>query len=1835
MGARNIVSDDEEEYEEEEVRDTRDTEAADDEEEDEEDAEEEGQDEYEKDGFIVDDVEEEEEEEVKESSDEEMKAKKKKRKKRDTEENYELDEDDYELLQEANVTGFHRPKSGSKKFKRLKKAGRNADIAEEKTGFSDEDDLEEGGHMGSTAEEKLKRSLFGDDEGVPPEDVAEEEEQPEEEEEEDLGEEDEMADFIVDEEEVDENGLPVRRKKSKKRMPRQAPGISSSALQEAQDIFGDVDELLSRRKQGLRAKGVDGVEGVDDEGFKRLEDEFEPSILAEKYMTAKDDQIRETDVPERFQLSEEISGPVPHNENTVPEAKWIYEQAFGSLAVPMRAEFQHIAKLDKEEVVKEISNVLQMFHDQKLEVSFIAMYRKEKCLSLLQDQEQDSADSAEKDEKPKLKMYKALWAIQLWDRKWLLLQRRKNALKASYEKRAAEEARRDENKLNILESVLQSLDDAESERTVDDIDAKFNLHFPPDEVEVEEGQFKRPKRKSLYSICRKCRLGGLSQKFSLSSEQLGENLQLMYKKHEVDDASVTPEDVAAEFSVREFSDSQSVLKGARHMAAVEISCEPTVKEYARSVYMEKALVTTRPTTDGDSAIDSFHQYAGVKWLVNKPISMFDDAQWLLIQKAEEEKLLQVTIGLPKEVIDDLMGELESHYLSDGVSRAAQLWNEQRKLIVKEALSQYILPNMEKEARMVLTTRAKSWLVQDYGMKLWTKASVAPYKRQKRDEEHPDEDSETRVMACCQGSIKDPTTFVMLDSSGEVLDTLFTSHFSIRSKNPAQMKRKEIDQQRFLKFMMDHQPHVVALGASNIYCKHLKDGIYEAIFKIVEEHPREFTDGLDTLNVVYGDVVLPSLYEKSRISQDQLPTQKGLVRRATALGRYLQNPLAMVATLCGPGREILSLKLHSLEHFLNPDERYEAIEQVMVTITNQVGVDINLAASHEWMFSPLQFVSGLGPRKAASLQRAILRAGRINTRRELLTTLGAMKRLVFINAAGFLRVRGTGQAATGNHVMDPLDDTRIHPESYELAKKMAEDVYCEDLGQDIEDMDEEAQEMAIEHVKSNPHVLKALDIDEYARSVEQRIGDRKNETLSDIKIELLQGFQEWRTQHKQPTQDEEFYLLTGESEETLSEGKIVQATVRFVQNNRVICDLESGLTGMVIKEELSDDRDIDPIEKITEGSILTCRVKSIQKAKYLVDLTCKASELRGDHWQNGQIKDPFYAKDESLLHSEQEKAKKEKELAKKSFKSRMIVHPRFQNISAEEAMEVLSDKDAGESVIRPSYRGPSYLTLTLKVCDGVYAHKDIVEGGKDHRDFTTYLRLGKTLSIGEDTFEDLDEVIDRYVDPLVSNLKAILAYRKFRRGTKAEVDDVLRKEKYENPTRIPYYLSVSHEHPGAFILAYIRSTNPHHEYVGLYPKGFKFRKRMFDNLDKLIAYFQKHINDLVQDSLPPIRSVAAMVPMKSPGPGGSAGGGGSVGSGWGGSNTNSGAGGDGGWQGHSGADWERSSTPGSRTGGNDFNHNNASDGPPSGLPRPPHGRDRERGGRVGGGRFGGWNEGRGGGFGRGENDGRGQSMRGRWNEDRRGRNSFRGRSVGRGSYESNNSTRYGQSPDAKDAGGSFSNQQGGDGWGSKTDEWGSNSGNRIQDSPARGGWTVSSGESGWSKQGNDGHDIGKSSDGWNAAKINDRDATSKDNAGGWDSASKGVISGWDSDPISGNGGWDASNKAGHNDGRMNSVKSSDKSSVGWGGAEAAMGRSDKSSVGWGGTEAAMGQHRQATADGWGGTEARGQLQQATTDSWAMDGGKETDSALKGWTKEVDGWNDGATVHKANAGGSGWV
>lgn len=65
------------------------------------------------------------------------------------------------------------------------------------------------------------------------------------------------------------------------------------------------------------------------------------------------------------------------------------------------------------------------------------------------------------------------------------------------------------------------------------------------------------------------------------------------------------------------------------------------------------------------------------------------------------------------------------------------------------------------------------------------------------------------------------------------------------------------------------------------------------------------------------------------------TCTGTVRRAVALGRFLQNPVAMVASLFGPSREILSVKFHVLQSFLSDEELYDVLERVMITVVNQV------------------------------------------------------------------------------------------------------------------------------------------------------------------------------------------------------------------------------------------------------------------------------------------------------------------------------------------------------------------------------------------------------------------------------------------------------------------------------------------------------------------------------------------------------------------------------------------------------------------------------------------------------------------------------------------------------------------------------------------------------------------------------------------------------------------------------------------------------------------------------------------------------------------------------------
>ncbi|KAL6997808.1 Transcription elongation factor spt6 [Sarracenia purpurea var. burkii] len=906
---------------------------------------------------------------------------------------------------------------------------------------------------------------------------------------------------------------------------------------------------------------------------------------------------------------------------------------------------------------------------------------------------------------------------------------------------------------------------------------------------------------------------------------------------------------------------------------------------------------------------------------------------------------------------------------------------------------------------------------------------------------------------------------------------------------------------------------------------------------------------------------------------------------------------MVAALCGPGREILSWKLCPLESFLTADEKYQMVEQVMVDVTNQVGLDVNLAIAHEWLFSPLQFISGLGPRKAASLQRSLVRAGSIYTRKDFLTAHGLGKK-VFVNAVGFLRIRRTGLAASSSQFINLLDDTRIHPESYGLAQELAKDIYIADM-QDGGYDDEDVLEMAIEHVREKPDLLKYFDVDEYVKS---KKWENKRETLDNIRLELIQGFQEWRRQYVEPSQDEEFYMISGETDVTLAEGRIVQATVRRAQPQKAICSLESGLTGVLTREDYTDDGsdDIDLSERLHVGDILTCRIKSIQMNRYQIFLTCRESEMKSNRYQNQQNMDPFYHEGQNSSQCAQEKARKENELAKKHFKPRMIDHPRFQNTTADEATEFLSYKDPGESIFRPSSRGPSYLTLTLKVFDGVYAHKDIIEDGKEHKDVTSLLRIGKTLKIGEDTFADLDEVMNRYVDPLVTHLKTMLSFRKFKKGTKSEVDELLRIEKSEHPNRIVYCFGISHEHPGIFILTYIRTTNPRHEYIGLYPKGFKFRKNMFDDIGRLVAFFQRHIDD--------------PQPM----------------------------------------DRDRNSTPSSQSGRGDYRNGGNRDGHPSGLPRPDGGRGRGRGRGRGSGSY---NSGEGNSTGNDRQDSDYGSQK--WGA----KDGDDGGWVGGGSSGfGGNSGDGGGSNWSSGSGGGWGSSGGSSGWGkgsggtgsggadanAENSGWGSHgSGKGKESSGGTGSGDANAGSSGWGSGRNNsgGSDSGSGwgssggGSGWGKGSGGTGSGDANAEKSGWGShgsgKGKGISATGSGDANAGNSGWGS---GGNNSGGSGGSGSSS----GWGkGSGGGTGSGDveanTKNPGWGSSNSGGGGGSGWGKGGSGGTGSGDVDANAGTSGWgsrASDKGKGSSGGTG--PDDVDGnagkssWGSG----NSKSGGSSW-
>ncbi|XP_046533786.1 transcription elongation factor SPT6 isoform X1 [Equus asinus] len=1504
-------------------------------------------------GFINDDDDEDEgeEDEGSDSGDSEDDVGHKKRKRTSFDDR--LEDDDFDLIEENLGVKVKR----GQKYRRVKKMS------------DDEDDDEEEYGKEEHEKEAIAEEIFQDGEGEEGQEAVEAPMAPPEEEEED-DEESDIDDFIVD-----DDGQPLKKPKWRKKLP----GYTDAALQEAQEIFGvdfDYDEFEKYNEYDEELEEEYEYEDDEAEGEIRVRPKkttkkrvsrrsifemYEPSELESSHLTDQDNEIRATDLPERFQLrSIPVKGA--EDDELEEEADWIYRNAFATPTISLQESCDYLDRGQPTSTfsrkgpstIQKIKEALGFMRNQHFEVPFIAFYRKEYV-------------------EPELHI-NDLWRVWQWDEKWTQLRIRKENLTRLFEKMQAyqyEQISADPDKpladgIRALDTTdMERLKDVQSMDELKDVYNHFLLYYGRDipkmqnaakasrkklkrvreegdeegegeEAEDEEQrgpELKQASRRDMYTICQSAGLDGLAKKFGLTPEQFGENLRDSYQRHETEQFPAEPLELAKDYVCSQFPTPEAVLEGARYMVALQIAREPLVRQVLRQTFQERAKLNITPTKKGRKDVDEAHYAYSFKYLKNKPVKELRDDQFLKICLAEDEGLLIIDISIDMKGVEGYgndqtyFEEIKQFYYRDEFSHQVQEWNRQRTMAIERALQQFLYVQMAKELKNKLLAEAKEYVIKACSRKLYNWLRVAPYRPDQQVEEDDDFMDENqgkgiRVLGIAFSSARDHPVFcALVNGEGEVTDFLRLPHFTKRRTawREEEREKKAQDIETLKKFLLNKKPHVVTVAGENRDAQML----IEDVKRIV--HELDQGQQLSSIGVELVDNELAILYMNSKKSEAEFRDYPPVLRQAVSLARRIQDPLIEFAQVCSSDEDILCLKFHPLQEHVVKEELLNALYCEFINRVNEVGVDVNRAIAHPYSQALIQYVCGLGPRKGTHLLKILKQNNTRLESRTQLVTMCHMGPKVFMNCAGFLKIDTASLGDSTDSYIEVLDGSRVHPETYEWARKMAVDAL---------EYDESAEDAnpagALEEILENPERLKDLDLDAFAEELERQGYGDKHITLYDIRAELSCRYKDLRTAYRSPNTEEIFNMLTKETPETFyignfwvcfpvgegcvgagnaftiyietkqqcqqnEAGKLIICNVTGIAHRRpqgesydqairndetglwqcpfcqqdnfpelsevwnhfdsgscpgqaigVKTRLDNGVTGFIPTKFLSDKVVKRPEERVKVGMTVHCRIMKIDIEKFSADLTCRTSDLmdRNNEWK--LPKDTYYDFDAEAADHKQEEDMKRKQ-QRTTYIKRVIAHPSFHNINFKQAEKMMETMDQGDVIIRPSSKGENHLTVTWKVSDGIYQHVDVREEGKENA-----FSLGATLWINSEEFEDLDEIVARYVQPMASFARDLLNHKYYQDcsgGDRKKLEELLIKTKKEKPTFIPYFICACKELPGKFLLGYQPRGKPRIEYVTVTPEGFRYRGQIFPTVNGLFRWFKDHYQDPVPGITP--------------------------------------------------------------------------------------------------------------------------------------------------------------------------------------------------------------------------------------------------------------------------------------------------------------------------------------------------------------------------------------------------
>lgn len=486
---------------------------------------------------------------------------------------------------------------------------------------------------------------------------------------------------------------------------------------------------------------------------------------------------------------------------------------------------------------------------------------------------------------------------------------------------------------------------------------------------------------------------------------------------------------------------------------------------------------------------------------------------LAIRRGEEEGFLRVSISPDEE---QTLYQLERQYLR-GQGAAA----EQVKEALHDGYKRLLAPSIETEFRNLAKEKADAEAINVFTTNLRQLLLAAPL-------------GQHRVLGVDPG-YRTGCKIVCLDDSGQLLhnETIY----------PHPPQSDEFMAKRTLEHLVDQfQVEAIAVGNGTAgretmaLCQSIRFDRPVQVFMVNEAGA--------------------SVYSASDIAREEFPDHDVTVRGAVSIGRRLMDPLAELVKI-----DPKSIGVGQYQHDVNQTQLKESLDQTVESCVNSVGINLNTASKHL-----LTYVSGLGGTIAQNIVDYRSEHGPFESRQDL-KKVSRLGDKAFEQCAGFLRIRG------GRH---PLDNTAVHPESYHIVERMANDQGC-----------------SIEDLIRNPALRKKINLQRY---VSETVG---LPTLNDIMQELAKPGLDPRGEAKAFSFDKNVKSI-----EDLREGMVLPGIVNNITNFGAFVDIGIKEGGLVHISQLANRFVKNPADVVSLHQQVMVRVLSVDIKRKRVQLSMK-------------------------------------------------------------------------------------------------------------------------------------------------------------------------------------------------------------------------------------------------------------------------------------------------------------------------------------------------------------------------------------------------------------------------------------------------------------------------------------------------------------------------------------------------------------------------------------------------------------------------------------------------------